>query len=349
MAMNPAQFSQMLARERLPPVILVAGSEPLLLLESADAVRQRARALGYSERTVFDVDSKFDWNELHMAYASLSLFATRKLVELRLPTGKPGKEGIEAIVAACERGSDDTLLLIQAEDWSRSHETAWFKAVEKHGAALIHWPMKPTELPKWIGNRLAARGLRADSDAVAILAERIEGNLLAAAQEVDKLALLHPGARLDAETMQSLVADSARYDVFGLVDAALAGDAPHALRMLVGLRAEGAQVPAMLGWIGQRLLILARLAAVQANGGNLGAAMQRAGLWQSQQDLYKRALSRGKPGDFERLVGMCAQIDKISKGRAAGDAWREMERLIAAWCAPKTLAALASDGIVPAA
>ncbi len=343
MAMNAGQFAQMLERGPLPPVILIASSEPLLLLESADAVRQRARALGYSERTVFDVDNKFDWHELHMAYASLSLFSTRRLVEVRLPTGKPGKEGIEAIVAACERASDDTLLLIQAGEWSRSHETTWFKAVEKTGAALIHWPLKPNELPAWIGKRLASRGLRATPDATTILAERVEGNLLAAAQEVDKLALLHPGANLDARTMQSLVADSARYDVFGLVDAALAGDAQHALRMLAGLRAEGAQVPALLGWIGPRLLILARLAAVQAKGGNLGAAMQKSGLWQAQEGLFKRALSRGNAASFEQLVGMCARIDKIAKGRLKGDAWLETERLIAGLCAPKALPQFAPD------
>ncbi|MEZ5544029.1 MAG: DNA polymerase III subunit delta [Lysobacteraceae bacterium] len=337
MALSDAQFARLLEHGELPPVVLIASAEPLRLLEAADAVRQRARALGYSERTVFDVDNRFDWNELAMAYASLSLFATRRLVELRLPTGKPGKEGSEAIIEACERASNDTLLLIQAGEWSRAHETAWFKTVEKAGAALVLWPMKPNELPRWIGQRLSARGLRADNEATQVLAERVEGNLLAAAQEVDKLALLHPGAKLDAATMQALVADSARYDVFGLVDAALGGDPARALRMLAGLRAEGAQVPALMGWIGPRVLLLARLSRIQASGGNLGAAMAEARIFQSQEAAFKRALARGKPANFERLLTLAARIDKIAKGRAPGDAWLETERLLVGIAAPGKL------------
>lgn len=348
MALNETQFARLLEHGELPSVVLIASSEPLRLLEAADAVRQRARALGYAERTVFDVDQRFDWNELAMAYASLSLFATRRLVELRIATGKPGKEGGEAIVEACQRASSDTLLLIQAGEWSRAHETAWFKAVEKAGAALVLWPLKSHELPRWIGQRLAARGLRADAEATQVLAERIEGNLLAAAQEVDKLALLHPGASFDAATMQALVADSARYDVFGMVEAALAGDAARALRMLAGLRAEGEQIPALMGWITSRVLLLGRLSQIQASGGNLSAAMQEARIFQSQEATFKRALARGKPADFERLLAQAARIDRIAKGRAAGDAWLETERLLAGIAAPGKLPASDLSALLPA-
>lgn len=339
MALNPAQFEQRLAREPLPPVLLLSSAEPLLLLEAADAVRHRAREQGHAERSVFEADSGMDWDALRADFSSLSLFASRRLIELRLPTGKPGKEGGEVITTFAQQPAPDVVLLIQAAQWSRAHETAWVKTVERVGWFLPMWPVKPNELPQWIARRLGARGLSADAAAVALLAERVEGNLLAAAQEIDKLALLCPGARLDLERMQHLVADNARYDVFGLVDAALAGDAGHALRMLAGLRAEGAQVPALLSWVASQITILVRLATTRAQGGNVSGAMQQAGLWQSKQQLFQRALGRGGLADFERLLTACARLDRLSKGRGRGDAWLELERIVVGMAAPRALPA----------
>lgn len=339
MALNQAQFEQRLAREPLPSVVMIASAEPLLLLEAADQVRQRAREQGYAERTVFEVTKDFDWNELSADLASLSLFSARRLIEVRLPTGRPGKQGGEQLGAFARDPVPDVVLLIQAAQWSRAHETAWVKAVDRAGWLLPMWPIKPQELPGWIGKRLAARGMRADAPATAVLAERVEGNLLAAAQEIDKLALLHPGAALDAATMQALVSDSARYDVFGLVEAALMGDAGRAVRILAGLRGEGAHVAALLSWVATQVALLVRLAAVQAQGGNLGQAMQKAGLWQSKQQSFQRALRRGKLSDFERLLAACARLDRIAKGRGDGDVWLEMERLIVGIAAPRALPA----------
>lgn len=318
-------------------MILLASAEPLLLLETSDAVRQRAREQGYSERSVFEVDSRFDWSSLTSGFSSLSLFASRRLIEVRLPTGRPGKEGGEILRSFAKNPVPDLLLLVQAAQWSRAHETAWVKDIDRAGWLVPMWPVKPDELPRWIQQRLSARGLRADTEAVALLAARVEGNLLAAAQEVDKLALLHPGASLDAVTMQALVADSARYDVFSLVDAALLGDAGRALHILAGLRAEGAQVPGLLSWVASQVLILVKLASAQAQGANLGQAMQKAGLWKSKEALFGRALARGRPADFETLLIACARLDRLSKGRGEGDVWREMERLIAGIAAPRAL------------
>ena len=339
MALTLAQFEQRLGRDPLPPVVLLAGAEPLLLLEAADALRQRAREQGYAERSVFDVGNAFDWSEVSAAISSLSLFASRRLIEVRLPTGKAGKDGAEVLADFARNPAPDVLLLVQAAQWSRAHEVAWVKEIERRGWLVPIWPIKPHELPRWIEQRMASRGLRADAQAIALLAERVEGNLLAAAQEIDKLALLHPGASLDAPTLWTLVADSARYDVFGLVDAALAGEAGHALRILAGLRGEGAQVPGLMSWVASQVAILARLAAVQAQGGNLAQAMQKVGLWQAKQQGFQRALGRGRLMDFERLVAVCARVDRISKGRGDDDddAWREMERLIAGIAAPRAL------------
>lgn len=341
MPLTAPQLEQRLARDALPPVVLLASAEPLLLLEAADAVRSRAREQGYAERSVFDVETGFDWSDVTMGFSSLSLFSSRRLIEVRLPTGKPGKEGGEVLASFAENPPPDLVLLVQAAQWSRAHETAWVKTIERSGWFVPMWPIKPNELPRWISQRLASRGLRADVQGVAMLTERVEGNLLAAAQEIDKLALLHPGAMLDAATMQALVADSARYDVFGLVDAALAGDATHALRILAGLRGEGAQVPGMLSWVASQVAILVKLADAQARGGNLAQAMQKAGLWQSKEQAFKRALARGGLADFERLMAACARLDRLSKGRGIGDPWREMERLIAGIAAPRALPASA--------
>ncbi|MBB5208553.1 DNA polymerase III subunit delta [Chiayiivirga flava] len=337
MPLSLPQFEQRLGGDTLPPAILLAGAEPLLLLEAADAVRARARTLGFAEREVHDVETGFDWDALRTSFASLSLFSARRLIELRLPTGKPGKEGGDIVAGFCANPVPDLCLLVSAAQWSRAHETAWVKSVEQAGWFVPLWPLKPNELPGWIGRRLRQRGVDAGPDAVAALVERVEGNLLAAAQEVDKLALLKPPGRLDAETMLGLVADSARYDVFRLTDTALAGDTTHALRMLAGLRGEGEQVPPMLSWIASQVQLLAQFSAVAERGGNLGQAMQQARMWDSKQGLFRRALGRGNARHFERLLADCARIDRIAKGRAGGDAWLELERLIVGIGAPRAL------------
>jgi DNA polymerase-3 subunit delta len=352
--LSPAQFEQRLKGDPLAPVWLIASSEPLLLLEACDALRARARALGYSEREVFDADARFDWDQLAASGAALSLFATRRLLEVRLPTGKPGKEGGAAIEAFCRQPPPDVMLLVAAGDWSRGHEGGWSRAIESAGHAVVLWPPKPHELPAWIAARLRSRGIEATPDAVELLAARIEGNLLAAAQEVDKLALLlgggsvdagrsrHPASRdtgpsLDVAGIESLVADCARFDVFRLADTALAGDAPRALRMLAGLRAEGEQPVAVLSWLASQVQVLALLAATQEAGGNLAQAMTAARVWDSKQPLFKRALARGSAAQFERLLADCARIDRIGKGRAHGDAWVELERLTVGIAAPRAL------------
>ena len=334
-----AQFHKHLTGPDLKPVYLLAGEEHLLLLEAADALRARARELGFTEREVLDVDANFDWSSLKMAAASMSLFASRRLIDLRLPNGKPGKEGSAAIGEYCERPPPDTLLLISCTQWSKQHEAAWVATVEKVGVFLPLWPLKPNELPEWVEQRMRRAGLQPDRGAVTELSERIEGNLLAAAQEIDKLKLLHGSAPLDAATLEDLVADSARFDVFRLCDAAIGGDAARALRVLAGLRAEGEQVPGLMGWITMQLQMLARL----ASAGNLSAAFRAERIWPAREGIYRKALARGEASHWERCLAQAAYIDKISKGRevdefgkAVGDAWLQLERLIVAIAQPRS-------------
>lgn len=323
---------RLLGANELKPVWLIAGSEHLLVLEAADQLRARAREVGYAEREIHDVDHRFDWNELAMSGAAMSLFATRRVIELRMPTGKPGREGSAAISAWCADPPPDTLLMITAQDWSKAHEGAWFKAVDKIGVAMPVWPLKREEAPKWISARMKSRGLKATPDAIGLLAERVEGNLLAAAQEIDKLSLLVGDTLLDVDTLESSVADDARFDAFRLTDAAIAGDATRALRMVDGLRAEGAEAIPLTGWLLNQLRVLSRLSSAS---GNLAQAFQTERIWDAKQAGFKRALRAGDAAHWERCIVHLGRIDRIAKGRGAGDVWREIERLIMAIAMPR--------------
>ncbi|TCZ89034.1 DNA polymerase III subunit delta [Lysobacter sp. N42] len=346
MDLAPDQLAAQLETGPLQPAYLIAGAEPLLVLEAADAVRAAARRAGITEREVFEAGAgqrEPDWDGLVATFNAPGLFAARRLVEVRLPSGKPGKEGGAAIVDFCANPSPDVVLLVTAEDWSRQHGGAWSEAIGRVGRVAIAWPVKPHELPGWIDRRLRARGFSPDRDAIAFLAERVEGNLLAAAQEIDKLALLlrdvptaaparGPGARggrpLDAATLQSLVADASRYDVFRLIDAAMNGQPAMVLRVTAGLRAEGEAVPALLGMIVMELQRGAALSRVQARGGNLVAAFKAQRVWDAKQPMYRRALQRHLPESWDAMLVQAGLVDRIAKGRAPGDAWLALERLM---------------------
>jgi DNA polymerase-3 subunit delta len=341
MELRVDRFERQLAGESLRPAYLVAGTEPLLVQECADAVRARATAEGFAEREVFDAGSGFDWNALSMAIASPSLFSPRRLLEVRLPTGRPDKEGSEVLSGFCADPPPDTVVLVTAQDWSTRHGGKWSEAIASAGHVVIAWPIRPGDLVDWLSRRLRSRGLSAEPAAVALLAERVEGNLLAAAQEIDKLALLAPGAQLTLDAMQDLVADSARFDVFKLAEAALAGDAARARRMLHALRGEGEQVAGLLPIVANELTRLATLARTGERGGNLAQAMREARVWDSKQALYRRALERHPAARWEAFVAEAGQVELLSKGRGTGDAWLRMERLLGAVADARARALLA--------
>jgi len=325
MSTTLAQFHKQIVTGELKSAYLIAGEEPLLLLEAADALRMRAKTLGCSERIVLDAESGFDWNELIRNAQEMSLFATRKLIDLRLPTGKPGKEGSATIIAFLQNPPSDVVLLVTCTQWSKQHEGAWTSAIEKAGVFVPIWPIKVNELPAWIESRMNSRGLLPDLDAIALLAERVEGNLLAAAQEIDKLVLLKGKGKIDAKTLEMLVADSARYDAFRLTDAACLGDTERALHILQGLRSEGEQIPGLLGWILNQLQLLLRLSKA---GNNLSSAFRSERVWPARENLYRKALNRAKSSHWEQCLVQAAKVDRLSKGRGEGDAWLEMERLL---------------------
>jgi DNA polymerase-3 subunit delta len=348
MELKPEQLATQVQAGPLRPVYLIAGPEPLRVLEAADAVRAAARAQGVSEREVFEAEGNQrepDWAAMESSFHAPSLFASRRLFEVRLPTGKPGTEGARIISEFCANPPADVTLLVTAGEWSRQHGGKWSEAIARVGQIAIAWPVKPHELPGWIESRLRSRGLKADRDAVQLLADRVEGNLLAAAQEIEKLKLLSHGETLDLARMADLVADAARFDVFRLIDAAMNGQGAQVSRMLRGLRGEGEAVPALLGMVIKEL----QTASALARAGNLANAFKAQRIWESKQPMYRRALQRHEAKRWEAFLAQAGRVDSIAKGRPRrgeepDDAWVALERLLLAVAEPRAARLLAVRG-----
>lgn len=314
-------------QQRLAPVYFVHGDETLLVNECADAIRAAARAQGYSDREVFTVEAGFDWNAFLAAGDSLSLFAERRILELRLPGGKPGKEGTQILRDYAECPAEDTLLLItSAKLEAAARRSKWVLALEQTGVSIPVWPVEIDRLPAWIEQRMRAHGMRAGRQALELIADRVEGNLLAAAQEIEKLYLLHGAGELTVDTVDELVADSARYDVFGLVDAALASDVAHVQRSLAGLRGEGVD-PVLVLWALTREVRTLALMARQLQGGSLSQVLASNRVWDKRKPLVTAVLQRIRGRQWWQLLQRCAHLDRVIKGRAAGSAWDELLQL----------------------
>ncbi|HUW27965.1 MAG TPA: DNA polymerase III subunit delta [Sulfuriferula sp.] len=327
MRVKPEQLAQHLARG-IQPLYTVYGDEPLLALEAADLVRVSARAAGYSERDVHTVEARFNWNELLTAGDNLSLFGDRRLADIRIPSGKPGLEGGKALQAYCARLPADTVTLISLPKLDRQATNAkWFTALEANGVVVGVNPVSIDQLPRWIGARLAAQNLQADSQTLRFLTERVEGNLLAAQQEIRKLALLFPPGNITFDNVREAVLDVARYDVFKLSDALLAGDVPRLMRMLDGLRNEG-ESPVLILWtLTRELRILTRIKAGQASGRPAAQLMREAGVWESRQALVEKALARVSLTALTQALRDAAAIDRTIKGLQSGDVWDALGQL----------------------
>jgi len=322
MRINADQVARTLERG-LAPAWLIAGDEALLTGEAADLVRARARREGFTGREQFVTDRSFDWSEVTAASRALSLFSERRILEIRMPTARPGKEGGAALAAlAADPGPDTLVLVITARPEKDAWSSAWLRAFEKHGVFVLTAPVEIGRLPQWIAGRGEKLGLAFDRDAARLLAERVEGNLLAAQQEVEKLALLEPGGRITTAAVQAAVANSARYDVFQLGEAALEGDAGRSLRILAGLRAEGVEPPLILWAICRELRALA-----DAQGGirkkSWGANAER------RDAALARAAERTARQPLGRWFDAAARVDRQVKGQSRGDAWIGLTALVA--------------------
>ncbi len=310
-------------RRGLAPCYLVSGEEPLLVGEAADAIRAAARAAGFADRSVFFIERGFDWDELRGATQSLSLFAERRIVELRMPSGKPDK-GAQLLAGLAADPPPDVLTLVLAEKLDKkTSEAPWVQAVAQHGVWVAVRPVGAAALPAWLAARAKQAGVAIEPGAVQLIAERVEGNLLAARQELEKLSLLANGAAITRQLAAASVADSARYDVFRLAEAASAGDAPRALRILLGLKSEGVE-PTLILWALVREL---------------------RGLWQASERIRLRSTERGGWNQASMpsaaaharlrelpLAGLLAEaslVDRIVKGNLRGDPWMGLTSLTA--------------------
>ncbi len=326
MQLRPEQLADHLQRDLLP-VYLVHGEEPLQRDEACDAIRAAARARGFEERQVFDVERGFDWSRLTEAGAALSLFASREILEVRLPTGKPGDAGGKALRALAESPDPDKLLLVVTGKLeTAARRSRWFTALEQAGASIACHMLERRRLGEWIRARMRRAGLAPEEAAVTLLAERVEGNLLAAAQEIEKLALLHAGA-VSVQDVARSVADSARFDPFALVDAALAGEAAGCVRMLGILREEGVAPPLILWALVREIRLLAEAAEARRRSGSPDAVFARHRVWKSRQRLLTRALERRPPEAWRALLREAEAVELVVKGQRPGEAWGELIQL----------------------
>jgi len=312
----------------IKPLYVIHGEALLLSIEAADAIRAAARAAGYVEREVLTAEQGFKWAELRNSAQSLSLFSSRKLVELRIPSGKPGVEGAQALQDYCQQMSPDTVTLVTLPRLDKTAQgSKWFGALEAQGMVIATEEITLAALPSWIAGRLKRQGQSADADTLRFLAERVEGNLLAAYQEIQKLALLFPAGPLSFEQVKDAVMDVARYDVFKLSEAMLAGDVARYARILDGLRAEGAATVLILWALAEDIRTLGKVLRAIQNGGNLATALRDARVWGVRQKLVERAVRRFNPAIAERALRQAAHIDKVVKGLRPGDAWDELLQL----------------------
>ncbi|MGB5830640.1 MAG: DNA polymerase III subunit delta [Thiohalocapsa sp.] len=323
----PQQLRQNLERG-LAPIYLLFGDEPLQLGECADLIRRGARERGFSERTCLEQTAHFDWSSLAGEVGSLSLFAERRLIELRVGGDGVGREGADAIRDYCNRTSDDVLLLILAPklDW-KTLKSKWAEALDNQGVIVQVRQLQGHGLLQWLRQRLTNRGFQPTEDAVALLAERVEGNLLAADQEVAKLELLREPGPLDAEALLAAVNDSARYDLFDLTDAALSGDRVRVNRVLHGLAAEGTAEPLMLWVLAREIRKLCAVSFAVQHRRDLGSVLKAHQIWDSRQQAVITAAKRYSLSFLWSLLERCAETDLAIKGEIAADPWVLLESI----------------------
>jgi DNA polymerase-3 subunit delta len=325
--LSPESLAAELARG-LHTAYLVTGVEPLLIAESCAAIRERARAAGFGEREVHFVERGFRWHDLAADTSNLSLFAERRLIEIKL-SGSLDAEGSKALQGLAEQPPADTLLLVSGVVDRKALKNAWIVAFEKSAVLVIAESVSRRELPVWVLRRLAARGIDIEKDAAEFIADRVEGNLLAAQQEIERIALLSPAGRVSLDEISALVTDSARFDVFDLAGAALSGNAARALRILAGLRAEGEEPPLILWALTNDLRAVSRVAKRLERQRSVEDALRAEQVWSNRQGHVRAALQRLDRAEIDALIVAAGRADLLAKGGLRGDPWIALESLVA--------------------
>ncbi len=333
MKLSAEQLGEQL-KKRLAPVYFLSGDEPLQLAEAADAVRQAARAAGYRSRELFYAEPGFDWSSLQEAADSFSLFGEKRILDLRLPA-KPDKAAAAALLRYAERPAEDAVLVVSAPKiGAPEQKSRWYQAIDRIGVVIQVWPPEGEQLLRWLDRRLNAKGLLADRSGIRLLAARVEGNLLAAAQEIEKLHILYGKGKIDDEQIVKAVADSARYDVFDLAEECLRGRTAKACRALTGLKAEGV-APAVALWALTRdARLVGNVMALVAQGATPESALAKCQVWDKRKSTVLEALQRLNRDRIHRTLLLSANVDRIIKGMEPGDPWEGLLAVCISLTAP---------------
>lgn len=321
MKIYPEKLAAELGR-RIAPVYIVSGDEPLLVQESCDAIRAALRQAGFSERDLFYAEGNFDWEQVMFSASSMSLFADKKILEIRMTSGRPGDKAAAALTAFAEHYPADTvMLLVMPRVDAGVQKRKWFISLEAESVWVQVWPIDLRQMPRWIAGRFNRVGLTASPEAVNALIERVEGNLLAAIQEIERLKLVATRSTINLDDILESVADSSRYDVFTLLDAALNQEYQRTLRIVRGLQVEGTELRAIVPMVARELRNLAGMAVSLEQGGSIEDAMQSARVWNKRKSLVAKCLRRHRLAELLVLQSQIARIDKMIKGIVKGDAW----------------------------
>ena len=332
MQLRHSQLASHLAKG-LSPLYVVHGDEPLLAIEAGDEIRTAARSAGFDQREILVAEPGFKWEAFAAANRNLALFGERKLIDLSIPSGKPGVEGARVLEDCAANPSADTITLVTLPRLDRAAQAStWFSALEQAGVSIAVYPLERGELPQWLGTRLARQKQRVTNETLQFLAEATEGNLLAAKQEIEKLGLLLPEGELEHDAVERAVADVSRFDVFQLSEAWLAGDAARALRILAALEAAGEGVPLLLWQLGEDLHALASVLTATTAGTPVAAAVRTARVWGRRQGALERAARRVDPSSLRPLLIRLARLDALAKGIGRGNVWDELADTALALC-----------------
>lgn len=317
-------------QQGLSPIYLIFGDEQMLVEEASDLIRQQVRKLGADDRQVWHVEGRFNWSEIQWQEQTMSLFASQRLLEIRLPSGAPGKEGGEALRNyVANIPADTTLLIISGKIDARSQKSKWFTELDRVGVTIPVWPIDIAHLPRWITQRMQQKGLQTNQAIAALIAERVEGNLFAAAQEIDKLQLLCPDGKVDEETVLASVADNARFEVFGLMDTVFSGKATKIPRMISRLRAEGLDIMSVFSAVSWSLHRAVDMATQLDQGARLEQvfASQKPPIWEKARPMMRAALSRHQRPQWQNFLQQMAKIDQAAKGSVQACPWSLLEIL----------------------
>lgn len=332
MELKPAQLKNHL-ESGLVPFYFIAGDDPFLLDQCSAAIRQRAKSDGYSDRQVLSVEAGFDWQALLNSSQSLSLFSEKRMFEIRINSGKPGDAGAKILTQLALNPPADTIFMISANKFDkRSRQSKWVKALAAAGTMITVYPIDPAQFPSWLAGQLKSKGIHAQADVVKLLAHHFEGNCLAAAQEIDKLALLFNEKTITSDEIIEFLSDNAQFTVFSLVDKCLNGDAGEVIRTLDRLRRDGIAPTLVLWAIARELRLLAQISDSVTAGQSQQQVFQHYNVWAKRQSMVRKALSRLRSGQWLALLQRASRVDRIIKGRLAGESWQELKVICLAIC-----------------